>query len=428
MIQKQSQSVNYTFPLIIMFVVCFLIGFVTTMNNSMIGFCKDAFGLQEAQGQLVNTAFYGAYIFSIPFALLMNKLGYKKTLLWGLLVVGLGFIINSFSIKATVGTNMNTVYSVFLMSMCVVALGVVLLQLVVNPYVMVLGKPETGAFRMTASQALNSVATAVAPLFITTIIIGDQIPSPEGVPGPYLMIGIFTLVLLVLLAFQKLPAIKEEEQASVDGEVTEYKSSVFKYPHVWLCALGIFMYMGLEIGIPSMINAYVKNYPELLQTTIFGKSFDNITSFATYLLTFYWGGMMVGRLIGTVILAKFKPRALLSACLIIGAVLVGLSFFLPSFMPRIYAVWAMLAAGLVHSVMWPLIFNLGLQQLGPHTKSASGVICTGVIGAAILTPLMGLVVDNKSLGVGVAICMMFIYYAYVMWFNLRGSRIGLKKA
>ncbi|MBO5025433.1 MAG: glucose/galactose MFS transporter, partial [Bacteroidaceae bacterium] len=143
---------------------------------------------------------------------------------------------------------------------------------------------------------------------------------------------------------------------------------------------------------------------------------------ATEFLPYYWGGMMVGRFIGSAVLSKFQPRYILTACLIGGAACVGVSFALSG----MAAVWALLAAGLFHSVMWPLVFNLGLQELGPHTKAASGIINLGVVGAATLTPLMGMVVDNPSLGVGIAICMMFIYYLYVVWFCWVGSKIGLK--
>jgi FHS family L-fucose permease-like MFS transporter len=298
--------------------------------------------------------------------------------------------------------------------MFIVALGIVMLQLVANPYVMVLGSPEKGAFRMTFSQALNSVATTVAPIFILNVILGGKQASdatPADIPYPYLGLGIFTLVLCIILYFLKLPNINEGEQAAEStGVQKEYKSSVFKYPHVWFGALGIFMYMGLEIGVPSMLAAYFEAHKEILNG-------ENATNY----LPLYWGGMMVGRFIGAGILSKFQPRTLLSVCLIAGAVCVGLSFFLNGFA----AVYAMLAAGLFHSVMWPLVFNLGLQDLGPHTKAASGIINLGVVGAAILTPLMGSVVDNPALGVGTAICMMFIYYAYVMWFCWKGSRVGL---
>ncbi|MDE7379147.1 MAG: glucose/galactose MFS transporter [Paraprevotella sp.] len=409
----QKQQPNYTFALVIVIAVCFLIGFVTTMNNSMIEFCKNAFTLNNFQSQLVNSAFYGAYIMSIPFGFMMSKIGYKATLVLGLAVVGLGFVINYLCISGNLDGDVSTTYWMFLGCMFIVALGIVMLQLVANPYVMVLGAPEKGAFRMTFSQALNSVATTVAPIFIASVILSGKKAEnavPSDIPYPYLGLGIFTLILCIILAFLKLPNIDEGKQAAeATGVQKEYKSSVFKYPHVWLGALGIFMYMGLEIGIPSMLTAYFEaNNP------IPGKS-------ATDLLWVYWGGMMVGRFIGAGILSKFQPRVLLSACLLGGAACVGISFFLSG----AAAVYAMLAAGLFHSVMWPLVFNLGLQELGPHTKAASGIINLGVVGAATLTPLMGMVVDNPSLGVGAAICMMFIYYIYVMWFCWKGSKVGL---
>src|SRR5574344_1460648 len=190
----QNQKPNYMFALVVVFIVCFLIGFITTMNNSMIAFCSEAFHLTAQQGQYVNTAFYGAYLLSIPFALLMSKIGYKSTLILGLAVSGIGFVVNSIGINAAISAQAN-VYVIFLSSMCLVAMGVVMLQNVANPYVMVLGSPEKGAFRITLSQALNSVATTLAPLFITYVIIRGQAPTPSAVPSPFLGLGIFTLVI-----------------------------------------------------------------------------------------------------------------------------------------------------------------------------------------------------------------------------------------
>lgn len=402
---------NYTFALIVVFIVCFLIGFITTMNNSMIAFCSKAFDLSAQQGQYVNTAFYGAYLLSIPFAMLMSKIGYKATLILGLAVAGVGFVINSFGIQWAINAHFD-VYTVFLSCMCLVACGVVMLQNVANPYVMVLGSPEKGAFRMTLSQALNSVATTLAPLFITYVIIAGQAPTPGAVPGPFLMLGVFTLVIALILVFLKLPKIDEGKQAEEAGEHREYKSSVFKYPHVWLGALAIFMYMGVEIGVPSMLPYKFRD--------LLGADSD-YTTVATGFLAFYWGGMMVGRFVGAAILAKFQPRKVLSTCLCLGAFCILLSVLLPGMV----GIWCMIAAGLFHSVMWPLIFNLGLQELGPHTKSATGVINTGVIGAALLMPLMGNIVD--SAGVVIASCCLFVFYAYIIWFCNFGSKVGLEK-
>lgn len=406
---SQKQTPNYTFALIIVIAVCFLIGFVTTMNNSMIESLKYAFNLNDAQGNLVNTAFYGAYCLSIPFAMMMNKIGYKSTLVLGLVVVACGFVANYFGLTS----GSASLYNIFLGCMFIVAMGVVMLQLVANPYVMVLGAPEGGAFRMTLSQALNSVATTVAPIFITSIILGKETSqaTPEDIPAPFLGLGIFTLALALILCFLKLPNIDEGAQAEeASGEQKQWKSSAFKYPHVWFGALGIFMYMGLEIGIPSMLPAYWKNA---------AAEGNPLPGSATAFLPFYWGGMMVGRFVGAAILSKFEPRKLLSFCLIMGALCVGSSFFLPGMI----GVYAMLAAGLFHSVMWPLIFNLGLQDLGPNTKTASGLINMGVLGGATLPVIMALLIP--SYGVGVAICMMFVYYAYVLWFTVKGCRVGL---
>lgn len=411
---NNNSKPNYTFALIVVFIVLFLIGFITTMNNSMIEFCKNAFQLNNFQSQLVNSAFYGAYIMSIPFGLMMSKIGYKSTLVLGLAVVGIGFVINYLCINNNLNGDVSTIYWMFLACIFVVALGIVMLQLVANPYVMVLGSPEKGAFRMTLSQAINSLATTVAPIFILSVILNGKDAKnavPGDIPMPYLGLGIFTLVLCAIIYFLKLPNINEEEQANeATGEEKHYKSSVFKYPHVWLGALAIFMYMGLEIGIPSMLTGYFE-------------ANEQLPGQATDYLWLYWGGMMVGRFVGAGVLSMFKPRTILTICLVCGAVCVGISFFLSG----MAAVYAMLAAGLFHSVMWPLIFNLGLQELGPHTKAASGIINLGVIGAAILTPIMGMVVDTPALGVGIAICMMFIYYAYVLWFCNWGSKIGLSK-
>lgn len=404
---SNKQTPNYTFPLIIVIAVCFLIGFITTMNNSMIESLKFAFRLNDTQGNLVNTAFYGAYAMSVPFAMLMNKIGYKKTLVYGVFIVAAGFFLNYLGLTTVDGTN---VYPVFLACMFVVALGIVMLQLVANPYVMVLGTPEKGAFRMTLSQALNSVATTLAPMFITAVILGKptQEAQQSDIPMPFLGLGTITLLLGVTLMFLKLPNINEGEQASTEnGEVKNYKSSCFAYPHVWFGAIAIFMYMGLEIGIPSMLPAkWVA---------------DDLPGSATDFLPLYWGGMMVGRFAGAAIVSKFAPRKLLTICFICGIICVGGSFILPG-MPGIYM---MLAAGLFHSVMWPLIFNLGLQELGPHTKTATGLINMGVLGGASLPVLMSLLIP--SYGVGIAIAIMFVFYAYELWFTAIGCRIGLKK-
>lgn len=453
---SQKQTPNYTFALTVVIIVCFLIGFVTTMNNSMIAFCKSTFQLEDAQAQLVNTAFYGMYVFSILLGMLMSKIGYKKTMIGGLGIVSFGFFLCYLLIGGQAGEDgmipatdpkvVQGVYYILLGCMSCVAIGIVMLQLVANPYVKELGSPEKGAFRMTLSQAINSVATVFAPMFVSNIIISSNVEGqktvaelmastetvvedikvevanvvdPSQITVPFLGLCIFVLALCVILAFLKLPEIKEEN-ATYDT-TKKYKSSVFKYPHVWLGALAIFFYMGLEIGVPSMIPAKFNSiYPWLND--------DQISRIATSFLAWYWGGMMVGRFIGAAVLNKFQPRVILTACLLLGAACIAISFVLPG----MAGVWAMLLAGLFHSVMWPLIFNLGLEELGPHTKAGSGIINIGVIGGATLPLIMGGIITSYKatdlqMGVGLAIGLMFVYYLYEIWFCWKGSKIGLNK-
>lgn len=464
---SQKQSPNYTFALIVVIVVCFLIGFVTTMNNSMIAFCKSTFKLTDTQGQLVNSAFYGMYVFSILLGMLMNKIGYKKTMVGGLAIVSLGFLFCFFGIgsyaeadglihvpaESVAATALTTsVFYTFLSCMAFVAIGIVMLQLVANPYVMVLGKPESGAFRMTLSQAINSVATVLSPIFVASLIVSGSAdddakvaqikealssdpnavfenPTAQGIAStidpsqittPFLGLCIFVAVLCVVLALLKLPEIKEGESDATPTKTPD-KGSVFKYPHVWLGAFAICLYMGLEIGVPSMIPAKIQSlYPNV------GDHW--ISAIATGYLAWYWGGMMVGRFAGSAILSKFQPRAILSFCLIAGAICIAASFVLSGMI----GVFAMLLAGLFHSVMWPLIFNLGLQDLGKYTKAGSGVINMGVIGGGFLTVCMGIIITNFTkagdiqTGVSIAIGLMFLFYLYEIWFCWKGSKIGLK--
>jgi len=421
-----QQKQNFTFALTVMFVVSFLLGFITTMNNSMINFCKAAFNLDAAQGQLVNTAFYGAYVLSIPLAMLMNKLGYKKTLVLGLTIIGLGFILNYFAIGAFAGTS--SIYFAFLFCMFVIAIGIVFLQLVMNPYVKALGTQDTAASRMTLNQTLNSLATTLAPMFVSILIVSNngQAPTASAIQTPFIGLGIFTLVLCGILLMLKLPSIKEEEQVTSDGEVKQYHKSIFKYPHIFLGALGIFCYMGVEIGIPSFLPQRMEGLGLTSAGMIPGFISDFFTFLgmnmneATSILVLYWFGMLIGRACGSVVLGKFDSKKVLLSALALAALCVALSLFIEGPM----TIWLLILTGLFHSIMWPCIFNLGLEELGPHTKAASGIINTGVIGAAILMPFMGLI--EESIGLVAVFCCLFIYYAYIMWFTVKGSQIRIK--
>src|SRR5665648_207320 len=397
MTNKQGAN-KYLFPLIVMASLFFLFGFITTMNNSMIDFLKNAFGLNEVEKQLPNSFFYGAYILSVPVGFLINRIGYKNGVLSGLGLVAIGFFLCIPAVAMG--------YYAFLSAVSVFAIGVVILQVAANPYVNALGAPETAASRLTLTNALNSVATVIAPIFVSMLIV-TYTNDPKAVQGPFMIIGAITIVILGIMFFLKLPEIKEEDDTSKKEKKT-YKSSAFKYPHMWLGSLAIFFYMGIEIGIPSFFADYAKHI-----------GIENIN--VIDMLKYYWGGLMVGRIVGIFILQKYTARQILSLCAAGGALLVAASLAIGASASTV-ALWLFLGTGLFHSIMWPTIFNLALEDLGPLAKVASGVIATSVIGAAILMPLMG-AIQTATGSVVIAISCLFIYYIYLVYFANKGSKI-----
>lgn len=406
---NNSGKTSYLFPLIVMASLFFLFGFITTMNNSTIDFLKNAFGLNDVEKQLPNTFFYGAYIFSIPVGLMLTKIGYKNGILSGLALISLGFFL------CIPGVSMG--YYGFLSTVAVFAIGVVILQVAAGPYVNALGSPETGASRLTLTNALNSVATIIAPIFVSVLLVTpklepgikmDNSAIQDIVKGPFMLIGIVTAVILAIMFFLKLPEIKSEQGDSEGVEKKNYKSSAFKYPHVWLGSLAIFLYMGCEIGPSSFFPDYAAKL-----------GIRDINPID--MLKYYWGGMMVGRVLGIFVLRKFKAAHILTICSVSAAVLLGSSFALSSTAPVI-AMWLFLAIGLFHSIMWPVIYNLALEDLGPHAKVASGVIATSVIGASISTLVMGKI-QAVTGSVIIAVSLMFLYYVYLVFFATKGSKL-----
>jgi len=398
-----NKNSNFLFPLIVMATLFFLLGFITTMNNSLIDYLKDAFNLNEVEKQLPNTFFYGAYILSIPVGYLLNRIGYKNGVLAGLGLISLGFFLCIPGVAAG--------YYGFLSAVSVFAIGIVLLQVAANPYVNALGSPETAASRLTLTNALNSVATVIAPIFVSMLIVSANTGTeadPKTVQGPFAGIGIVTLIIVVVMFFLRLPEIREGEAA--EGSVKKYKDSAYKYTHLWLGSLAIFFYMGVEIGIPSFFADY---------SARLGFDFDG--EMRTRMLAYYWAGLMVGRIAGIFILRKYSAGKILSFCAVGGAVMLLLSLVLGGMGMNWIGLVLFLGTGLMHSIMWPCIYNLALEDLGPHSKVGSGVIATSVIGAALLPIMMGAI--QKGIGLLFAIACLFIYYAYITFFAVKGSKI-----
>lgn len=412
---KNKEKNNFLFPMVIMSILFFMVGFITTMNNSLIDFLSSSkWMLSFSEKQLVNTAFFGAYLFSIPLSYLLNKLGYKASAVLSLFVVGVGFILTYPAVSMG--------YVPFLISMFLVASGIALLQIVLNPYVLALGSPNEAASRLNLVGFFNSAATVAAPIFVTMLISAETIsetapvesrPDATNVQMPFLIIAGIAFILCLLLYFLHLPEIKEEP-----ADKTHSSSSPYKYPHLIFGAIAIFVYMGVEIGIPSFL-------PDRMRTL--GIDSVNLLGYelkGTGVLSIYWGGLMVGRLFGSILLRKIKVRTAMVFCSGMAMLFLIVSLLINNEASIIL----MLLCGFCNSIMWGSIFNLASEDLGEHTKRASGIICTFAIGGAILPPLMGALqqsfgTDALTIGTSAALSCLIIYYLYLILFTVKLSRI-----
>lgn len=412
---KNKEKNNFLFPMVIMSILFFMVGFITTMNNSLIDFLSSSkWMLSFSEKQLVNTAFFGAYLFSIPLSYLLNKLGYKASAVLSLFVVSVGFILTYPAV--TMG------YVPFLISMFLVASGIALLQIVLNPYVLALGSPNEAASRLNLVGFFNSAATVAAPIFVTMLISAETIsetapvesrPDATNVQMPFLIIAGIAFILCLLLYFLHLPEIKEEP-----ADKAHSSSSPYKYPHLIFGAIAIFVYMGVEIGIPSFL-------PDRMRAL--GIDSVNLLGYelkGTGVLSIYWGGLMVGRLFGSILLRKIKVRTAMVFCSGMAMLFLIVSLLINNEASIIL----MLLCGFCNSIMWGSIFNLASEDLGEHTKRASGIICTFAIGGAILPPLMGALqqsfgTDALTIGTSAALSCLIIYYLYLILFTVKLSRI-----
>lgn len=414
-----NERKSYLFPMIVMSVLFFMVGFITTMNNSLIDFLSSSkWVLSFSEKQLVNTAFFGAYLFSIPLSYLLNRLGYKASAVLSLFVVSIGFMLTYPAVMLG--------YPAFLASMFVVALGIALLQIVLNPYVLALGAPTEAASRLNLVGFFNSAATVAAPIFVALLISSETIggnvpaearPDATNVQMPFLIIAGIAAALCLLLYFLRLPEIEE-----MPAEKRRDAGSPYKYPHLIFGAVAIFVYMGVEIGIPSFL-------PDRMRALgIDSVSFMGTEWRGAGVLSIYWGGLMVGRLLGSILLRKVKVRTAMVFCCTLAMMLLAVSLTIKGELSIIL----MLLCGFFNSIMWGSIFNLASEDLGEHTKRASGIICSFAIGGALLPPLMGALQQSfgknaLTVGTSVALCCLFVYYLYIIIFAVKLSTLRPKQ-
>lgn len=401
---------NYTLALVILTSLFFVWGFLTSLNDILIPHLKSVFSLNYTQAMLVQFCFFGAYfIVSLPAGILVKKIGYQKGIVVGLFIASLGCF--GFYPAAALPS-----YPVFLSALFVLAAGITILQVSANPYVAALGKPETASGRLTLTQAFNSLGTTVAPIFGAMLILGvaavgiDQLTPAEmklqeaqSVQLPYLGIALSLLVLAVIFSKITLPIIEDHQ---VSEQNNNEKHSWWSHRALLLGAVGIFVYVGAEVSIGSfLINFFGEAH-------IAGLSEAEAAS----LITYFWGGAMVGRFIGAFLMQRIKASSILSFNAVAAAGLVIVAIVFEGYV----ALYAILMVGLFNSIMFPTIFSLALTGLGSRTSEGAGLLCLAIVGGAIIPLFQGIAAD--LIGIQLSFIIPALCYFYIFYYGMRGYR------
>jgi FHS family L-fucose permease-like MFS transporter len=457
---EQKKSTN-SLGLAVIGSMFFIFGFATTFIITLSAKVKVVFTLSEFEAQLITSAFFIAYpLLSIPSGYIIKRIGYKTSLIAGLVLMAAGSFL--FFPAASIPS-----YPLFLVATFVLASGVVMLQVAANPYATALGPAETASGRLNMVQALNSIATMVAPWVIAVVVFKgagemlDAAASAQTVKMPFIVMGVLVLIIALIILALKLPEIASE----TGGEV---RKSIWKYPHVLLGALGIFAYVGAEVGNAGLIVNYLTQLDKVELTVEVASRFAAI----------YWGGAMVGRFFGAVMLSDIKSAirkymfvaGILVLALFAGAFVTGNyssagayewnwkygAFFLIIAVINVIimqigagrdtrtlavfagvaallalttalttgqvALWTIVSIGFFNSVMFPNIFSLGVKDLQKGELSkASGIINTMILGGALIPLLMGKIADTA--GYSWAFIIPAICYIYILFFALKGSQL-----
>jgi len=411
---------RHTGALAMMTTLFFMWGFLTVLNDVLVPHLKAIFDLNYAQVMLIQFSFFSAYfLFSIPSGKLIDWIGYKRTIVAGLLTMALGAFL--FIPAASMPS-----FALFLSALMVLAAGITVLQVAANPYVAVLGSPQGASSRLNLAQAFNSLGTTLAPVFGSVFILsampktiedirqlsGNALQSyrlleAASVKLPYAGLGLALVALAVTIALFKLPPIPEAQRSG--SSVAGANTSVWRYSHLTLGALAIFLYVGAEVSIGSFLVNYF-NQPEI----------GNLPAkTAARFVSFYWGGAMLGRFVGAAILQHVRAGVLLALTAAAACVLVITSMLTVGQV----AMWSIILVGFFNSVMFPNIFTLGIAGLGPLTGAASGALVTAIVGGAIIPVLQGALADR--IGIHHAFVLPAVCYLYIIFYALRGSRIKL---
>lgn len=430
-----NQQKSYTSSFILLTVLFFLWGFITVLVDSLIPRLRELFTLSYFQAGLVQFAFFGAYfLLSIPASYILSKIGYKKGIILGLLTMATGCLL--FYPAASY-----RIFGIFMLAYFILAGGMTILQVAANPFVAVLGTEEGASSRLNLSQAFNSLGTAIAPAVGALFILSDTIKTKDEIAAlsesaketylaseasavqmPFLGLALFIGFIALIFLFAKLPTLMSESSTGTYSEA-------FKNKNLMLGVLGIFFYVGAEVAIGSYLvnyfldmnlvtvikeNSLMKSIAESILNS--GLTDNDNKAIVGVFVTFYWSGAMIGRFVGSYLTKIMKPGKVLgifATCAII-LILTSISS------TGLVSMWSILAVGLFNSIMFPTIFTLSIDGLGELKPKASGLLCTAIVGGALIPPLYGFLTDN--IGFKMALFFIIACYAYILFFGYRNFK------
>ncbi|GHF77993.1 sugar MFS transporter [Thalassotalea marina] len=392
-----ERSNQYGFALTSLTTLFFMWGFITCLNDILIPYLKGAFELSYTQAMLIQFCFFGAYfIVSIPAGSLVSKIGYQRGIVTGLTIAALGCLLFYPASELQI-------YAFFLIALFVLASGITILQVSANPYVSALGPAETASSRLTMTQAFNSLGTTIAPFFGAMLIFSGAEHSPvedaSAVQLPYFILTAALLLLALVFSRLSLPKLGQSSHAQSSF------AKALQHKHLKLGAIAIFVYVGAEVAIGSFLVNYLND------PNIAGLSEAQASQYIAY----YWGGAMLGRFVGAIVMQHISAGKVLFFNAIVAMLLIVITI---SSSGQI-AMWAILAVGLFNSIMFPTIFSLAITGLGHDASRGSGILCLAIVGGAIVPLIQGMLAD--VLGLQLAFILPLVCYAYIAFYGLRGS-------
>lgn len=404
----EKGPVNYMFPLILVTSLFFMWGFAYGLLDSLNKHFQDVFHITKLRSTLLQVAYFGGYfLMALPAGRIMKKFGYKRGIIFGLILYALGAFL--FYPSATAGS-----YYFFLISMFILACGLCCLETASNPYVTVLGPRETSEFRLNLSQCFNGVGSFLGPFLAAYLFFGEnefsgggeatRTASLSSVQYTYVIIGIVVVIIAFLFYKAHLPEINEEEQLLQEGH--RRSRPLFRNRHFVWGVIAQFFYVAAQVGIAALFINYATENWQGATAEIAAK----LLGVSLILFT-------VGRFVGTALMRFIRPAKLLAVYAIINIVLC-LAVIYGSGAPSVYALMIIF---FFESIMFPTIFALGVKDLGEHTRQGGSFIIMSIVGGAAIPPLMGLIADDIS--TPAAYWIPLVCFVVVLYYGLSGYRI-----